>query len=483
MVLNEFAASKPGNAVIARSLLKTGLLILTGFVVWLLVPGPAGVSSADWNFFILFIFTIIGIVWQPLPMGVIILASLSLGSGLHVFSVEQALKGYSNGIGWIIVSAFLFARAFVKTGLGRRIALWFIRHLGKSSLRLGYSLALTDLVLAPVTASNTARAGGIIFPVARSLAQEFQSEPGPSAGRIGAYLLFTSYQADIITSALFLTAMAANGLSIEIARKTAGVEITWGLWLLASILPGLVSLLVVPYLVHRTYPPELDRTPEAQDYARRELAKLGPPSREERILMAVFMVLAAVWATSVLHSISTVTAALGAVCVLLATRVLEWDDVAGDRRAWGTFIWFGGVVSLAGILTGTQLISWFVAHMSRLFGQGRGLEALLVLIVIYVYVHYGFASMTSQIIALYGPFLAIAIAAGAPPLLAALAFCFFSNLYASLTHYGDGAAPIFYGSGYIDQKSWWRVGLYISIANLVIWLGVGLPWWHLMGIW
>lgn len=462
--------------------LKLLVLVGAGLLAAFLGP-PQAIESADWRMLCLFATTVLGVLWQPYPLPAIILFSLALGSALGVISVGQALDGYSAGITWIIVSAFLFARAFIQTGLGRRIALLLIRRLGKSSLRLGYSLAITDLILAPATASNTARAGGIVFPVARSLSQEFGSHPGETARKIGSYLLFTSYQANVVTSATFLTAMAANALSVRIALDTAGVEITWQLWFAAASLPAALSLAGLPWLIHRTYPPELKETPEARRFAQRELDKMGPPSPQENRLGVVFIALALTWGSATFHGVSTLSAALLAVSALVFLEVLDVDDIVAEKAAWSTLIWFGGMLSLAGALSDGNLIPLLIESLKGLFSGGHGLITLIVLALVYFYIHYGFVSMTAQIVALYGAFLAIALAAGAPPLLSALILCFFSNLYASTTHYGDGAAPIFFGSGYIDQRSWWRVGFYISVFNIGIWLGVGLPWWKILGIW
>ena len=471
--------SSPNRAARLRLL----LLLAAGLALGLGVAPPSGLETQDWHLLLLFILTVAGILWQPYPVPVLVIVALSLGSTTGIMTLNQALSGFSSSVTWIIVAAFLFARAFVKTGLGRRIALTFIRKLGRSSLRLGYSLALTDLVLAPVTPSNSARAGGIVFPVARSLAREFGSEPGSSPRKIGAYLLFTAYQANVVTSAMFLTAMAANALTIELARQTAGVEISWALWFYAASVPGLLSILTVPFLIHRAYPPELQDTLQAQQYAQRELDRMGPADRSEKLLGMIFVLLASVWATSALHSVSTVAAALAALSLLLVLDILQLEDVVGEKPAWSTFLWFGGMLSLAGALSQSGVISWFVGFLEAGFSGNLGMAALILLALLYFYLHYFFVSMTAQIIALYVAFLATALAAGAPPLLASLIFCFFSNLYASLTHYADGCAPIFYGSGYIEQSDWWRVGFYLSLANLAIWLGVGLPWWRWLGIW
>jgi DASS family divalent anion:Na+ symporter len=140
-------------------------------------------------------------------------------------------------------------------------------------------------------------------------------------------------------------------------------------------------------------------------------------------------------------------------------------------------------MSLATALNQSQVTNWFATIAAERLAGWPGIAALIVLVIIYTYVHYAFAGQTAHVVALYPPFLTVAVAAGAPPLLAALLLCFFSNLNSTLTHYSDGAAPIYYGSRYIEQATWWRIGFYLSFLHLLVWFGVGLPWWKLLGIW
>ena len=456
--------------------------ILFFVVLALMVPPPFGVTPLQWNTFFLFFGTIAAILWNRYPFTVVVLISLALGMILKTMTLDQALRGYSSSVTWIIVMAFIFARSFVKTGLGRRIALVLIRRLGSSSLRLGYAFALSDLTLAPVIPSNTARAGGIIYPIARSLVLEFDSRPGQSARRIGAYLLFTAYQSNIVTSALFLTAMAANPLAAQLAMDTAGVVIDWGTWFKAASVPGFCSLFLVPALIYLTYPPEIKKTPEAGRFARRELSALGSMSRDERILAVVFVLLALTWATSSWHGTSAVAAAFLAIGLLLAGGVLTREDLSEESSAWETFLWFGGFLSIAGAVSDSGLIQQLLSSPGAWFQSWNPILALIFLVLAYTYLHYVFVSMTAHIIALYAAFLTLAVSAGAPALLSALVLAFFSNLYACLTHYGDGAAPIFFGSGYIELKDWWRIGFLLSVLHLVVWLGIGLIWWRLIGV-
>jgi len=469
---------------VRRGQIKT-LVAICGCAVLLraVVPIPEGLDAKSWSLLTLFLAALAGLILQPVPIGVVFLSALSVGLLGGVLTPAQALAGYSSNILWLIVIAFLFARAFVKTNLGRRIALLIIGRIGTSSLRLGYALSLTDLVLAPVTASNTARAGAIVFPIAVSLSREFDSHPGPTASRIGTFLLFTAYQANLVTSALFLTAMASNPLAVAFASQIAGVQISWTTWLVAASLPGAISFLLVPYVIHKWMPPGIQHTPEARRYATSQLDALGPPSAHEKILAGVFLALAVVWGTQQLHGIDTMVAGLAALCILLLGNVLSWDDVTGEARAWDTFIWWGAMMSLATALNQSLAPSWFAAIAGHSLAGWPAMAALLMLVVVYTYVHYAFAGQTAHVVALYAPFLTVAVAAGAPPLLAALLFGFFSNLNSTLTQYSDGAAPIFYGSRYIDLKAWWRVGFYLSVLHLLVWLGAGLPWYRFLGIW
>jgi DASS family divalent anion:Na+ symporter len=105
------------------------------------------------------------------------------------------------------------------------------------------------------------------------------------------------------------------------------------------------------------------------------------------------------------------------------------------------------------------------------------------LCLVYFYSHYMFASNTAHVSSMYAPFLGVAIAVGAPPLLAALALGFFSNLFSGTTHYGTGPAPILFGSGYVDLRTWWGLGALLSVVNILIWLGIGGLWWKFLGYW
>lgn len=471
-------APKPANHLALR-----WLPVLASAAVILLIPRPSSLTPEAWRLLAIFVATVIGLIARPVPMGVIAILSITVTALTKTVTPQFALSAFANPVIWLIVSAFIFSRAVVQTGLGRRIAFWIVRSFGTSALRLGYALAGADLIVAPFIPSDTARAGGVIFPIARSLAEGFGSFPGPTARKLGAYLMQCSYHVGCTTAALFLTSMAANPLCAEFARRFAGVEITWGTWAMASLVPGAVSLAVLPWLIHRLDKPELHHTPEAREMAHRELTAMGPMSRGERFLIAILLVVIVGWVAQRWHGLHPAIIAYAGISLIVLTGVIRWEDVLEERRAWDALIWFGGLVMLADGLEKLGVIGTLTSWLSTHLVGWEWLVALLAIVLIYVLLHYGFASMTAHITALYPAFLLLSLANGVPPLLAAMALAFFSNLNASLTHYGTGPAPIFFGSGYVPLATWWRVGLLVVLFQLVIWLGLGLLWWRLIGLW
>jgi DASS family divalent anion:Na+ symporter len=474
-------ATEPVRSM-AGTLTRWAIVIGSGLLV-LAAPVPAGIELQSWRLFAIFVSTMLGLIVQPLPGGAMVLLGVAATAIFRVLPPATALAGYSETVVWLVLAAFMIARGMIKSGLGRRIALMFVRVLGHTSLGLGYSLALTDGVLGTVIPSNSARAGGIIFPLTKSIAESYGSKPGPTATVLGAFLMPLIYQTDVIVCAMFLTGQASNPLLAGFTQQVTGTEITYARWALGAIVPGLVSLALVPLLIYRLFPPVVKHTPDAASFARRELDAMGRLSRSEVFMLATFVLIFLLWLTTRWHGIDAAVVALLGLAGLLITGVLTWHDVVTERAAWDVFIWYGGLVLLARELSDSGVTRWFADSTAGLLGGWTWPYALAVLVVVYFYAHYAFASITAHATAMYIPFLVVAIAAGAPPIFAALILIYFSNLCASLTHYGTTPAPIFFGAGYVTQARWWRIGLTVSVAHILVWSTLGSLWWKALGWW
>lgn len=466
--------------VLQHQLFTFFMCVLVGAGIWF-SPIPTGVTPQAWHLFAIFVFTILGLIFKPFPMGAVALMGCGITALTQTLSIDQALSGFTNNIVWLIVIAFFIARGFIKTGFGMRVAYFMMGTFGKSTLGMAYAMAFTDILLAPTIPSVTARAGGVIYPVVTALSKAFGSDPVTSPRKLGAFLVQTVFQVGAVTSAMFLTAMAGNPMIAQLAESN-GIEITWGGWALAAFLPGVVSIILIPYILYKIYPPEMKKTPEAKEIAKEKLQELGPISKNEWFMIGTFCLLITLWIFGKSLGVNaTVTAMIG-ISVLIISKVLSWNDVLEEKGAWDTLVWFSVLIMMASFLGKLGLTGWF---SDLIMGRVQGMPWLMgfsILALIYFYTHYFFASNLAHISAMYAPFLILSIALGTPPALAALLLAFFSSLFGTLTQYGSGPAPILFGSGFVPIGKWWQMGFVISIINIVIWTLVGALWWKLLGL-
>jgi DASS family divalent anion:Na+ symporter len=458
------------------------IVLIIGLLLWFM-PKPDDVQSNAWHLFAIFVATIIGVILKPLPIGALSILAMTVATITNTLSLDTALAGFQNTIAWLVVFAFFISRGFIKTGLGDRIAYYFVSLFGKRTLGLSYGLLASEVILAPAIPSVTARTGGVLFPIVKGLAHSFGSNPEEGTERrIGSYLMKVSYQGSVITSAMFLTAMAANPFLVGLTEQ-AGYSLSWGTWALAALLPGILSLIVMPLILYKIYPPTIKSTPHAAEIARKKLSEMGKLTQNEWLMLSVFIVLVVLWIFGNPLHISATLAALLGLALLIVFNVLDWKDVIEEANAWDTFIWFSILIMMATALNTLGFTPWFSEQIVGIVGGMNWVLAFSLLTLIYFYSHYFFASNTAHVGALYPSFLMVAIGVGAPPTLAILVFAFSSNLFGGLTQYGSGPAPLFYGSGYIDIKDWWKLGFILSVANIVIWFGLGALWWKLLGMW
>jgi len=281
---------------------------------------------------------------------------------------------------------------------------------------------------------------------------------------------------------MFLTSMAGNPLIARLARDH-GIEITWASWAIAALVPGLISLIVVPYVLYRLISPTIRYTPHAKIMAAEKLVSMGPMQFKEWVMLATFFLLLILWIFGPFFGVGATVAAMLGLAILFITGVLKWKDALEEHGAWDTFIWFATLVTLATFLNKFGLAPWFsswiVGHVSG-FSWAVGFA---IVSLIYFYTHYFFASNVAHIGAMYAPLLIVSIALGTPPELAALTLAFLSNLFGGLTHYGSGPAPILFGSGYVSVSQWWKMGFLVSVVNIAIWIIGGGLWWKVLGLW
>ncbi len=468
--------------------------VVVAAVLALIAP-PAGLAPHAWYFFAIFAGVIVGLMLEPLPGAAVGLIGVCVATVLSPWvlfapaelakagfkpanaSLTWALSGFSNTTVWLIFAAFMFALGYEKTGLGRRIALWLVKAMGKKTLTLGYAVTIADAVLAPFTPSNTARSGGTVYPVIRNLPALYDSKPNdPSARRIGSYLMWVAIAATCVTSSMFLTGLAPNLLAMELVNKTAKVNVTWMEWFTAFAPAGFVLLAAVPLLAWVFYKPEVTGGDEVPNWARAELAKMGHLTVREIALGALVMLALALWIFGG-NLINATTVALVVIGLMILGKVVSWDDILANKPAWNTLVWFATLVALADGLNKVGFVKWFADSIGSQVAGMPPTVAMVVLVSVFFFTHYLFASSTAHVTAMLPVMLAVGM--GIPGLdirTFSLVLMLSLGIMGILTPYATGPSPVYYGSGYLPSKDYWRLGAIFGAIFFAVFLGVALVW-------
>ena len=464
-------------------------------VLLALIPAPEGLPQHAWYYFAIFTGVIVALMTEPMPGGAIGLIGVVTVTVLAPFvlygpdelarpgfnpadaALAWALSGFANTTVWLIFAAFMFALAYDKTGLGKRIALTLVRLMGRNTLQLGYAIVAADTMLAPFTASSTARSAGTIYPVIRNVPGLYGSLPNdPSARKIGSYVMWVSLSASAITSSLFLTALAPNLLALEIIRRTINIEIDWLSWFLAMAPAGILLLLALPLLVYWIYPPGIKRSEEVRQWADKELAQMGAMSARE-VTVAVLVTMALVLWIFGGRYVNATTVALIVIAMMLVTKVFAWEDILKYTVAWNTLAWFATLVTLADGLNRVGFVSWFAESIAGELAGVTPIVAMVVLIAVFFFAHYMFASVTAHTTAMLPVMLAVGATIPAMPMREyALLLSLTIGIMSVLSPYASGVNSVYYGSGYLPAPDFWRLGGIFGLIFITVFLAVSVPW-------
>jgi citrate:succinate antiporter/L-tartrate/succinate antiporter len=477
---------------------KAGIPLLVWFVLVLwgaFIGPPEGLRINTWYYFAMFIAVILGLILEPIPAAAIGMIGIAVGASMRYVnadigqSINWALAGFADTTVWLIFGAFVFSMGYNKTGLGRRIALMLVRWLGGRTLGLGYAISLADLVIAPGTPSNTARSAGTIFPVIRNIPALYNSEPNsPTARKIGSYIMWTAFAATCVTSSMFITALAPTAAALAIVKTATKIDVNWLQYAQGFLPVGVVLFLLLPVLVFLIYPPEVKISKEIPQWAGQELAKLGKVTRQELIMVGLVILALVLWITGSntlfklpylgSNFINATTVVLVGVALMIVTQIVTWDDILANKSAWNVLVWFATLITLANGLNQVGFVGWFANIASAPLKGLDPMVAMVLLVALFYFIHYFFASLTAHTTAVLPLVLGVGVKLLPATLVAPFALlCVYSlGLIGILTPYATGPSPVYYGSGYISRADFWKLGLMFGVIFFAALVIIGVPY-------
>lgn len=413
------------------------LPVIIGCVLWIITPfRPAAITPIAWHLFALFIATIVACITKPLPMVGSTLVAVTIGTLLHIFNIKEVSASFGNTTVWLIAMCLFMSAGFIRSGLGKRVAYLFMG-----------------------------------------------SDPKEGTQRkLGSYLIFNEYEVNIVTSTMFLTGLAGNMVALGIA-KTQGITVSWMQWFLAAIVPGLISLILVPFILYKIYPPEVKETPNANAWASKKLEEMGKMTPAEKIMACVFVLALLLWLLGSSIGIDATLVGFIAVSILLISGVITVKDMMDQKGAWSLIVWLSIVMLMSQKLMKLGFFPWFSKELGLMLHGVNWVWVLVILFLVYFYIHYMFPSITTQSSAVLAGFLSIALGAGVPKLMAGLMLGFAGSIFCSTTPYSAGPAALLSTTGYVKSSDWWKLSAIFGVSLNIVWLVGGLLWTKIIGFW
>ena len=453
-----------------------------------IIPAPAGLPQDGWYFLAVFFATLLALILETFPpaltglIGVLVATVLMLvpaSAGVPATpssSIGWALSSFSNRVVWLVFGALVYALGYEKSGLSKRLALILIKFFGRNTLGLGYAVAFADLSLAPFMSCVTSRSAGTIYPILTKIPSLFEKESPQAGAYVGRYIMWTAIATTCVTSSMFLTGLAPNALSLSIAENLASVHISWFDWWLAFLPAGLLLFFSVPLISYFLYSPKIKSSQLVADWARNELTSLGPMRKNEWIMLGLisFVILAVIFGGKYFTS---TTIALSITILMVLFKVISFDDILSNKKAWNILIWFACLITLATGLKKTGVSIWFSYLLTDVF-QGYSTQNLIILLTLsYFVLHYLFASVAAHTTALLPIFITIGLSIpGANMYVLSLMLALSLGLMGIISPYATGPSPIYYNSGYIKRRDYWWLGLSFGTIYILTHLLVSYNW-------
>ncbi|RKS05936.1 sodium-dependent dicarboxylate transporter 2/3/5 [Nocardiopsis sp. Huas11] len=300
--------------------------------------------------------------------------------------IADVAPSYGADVIFLFMGGFMLALAMQKWNLHKRMALGIVAAVGSSPVRLigGFMLATGFITM---WVSNTA-AAIMMLPVGVSVVALVTQLRGgkKDANFATALMLGIAYSASI-GSVATLIGTPPNALMVGFLAENYDITIGFGQWMMVGVPLAVVFLAVAWVVLTRfVFPPETKKLDGAQGLIREELKEMGPVTRGEKLVAAVFALAACSWivipllarnetvagAVPFLSSVSdSVIAIAVAVALFLipvgnGERLLDWETAV--RLPWGILLLFGGGIALSKQFGDTGLSEWIGVQVGVLDG-------------------------------------------------------------------------------------------------------------------
>ncbi|MEW5733765.1 MAG: DASS family sodium-coupled anion symporter [Thermodesulfobacteriota bacterium] len=426
---------------------------------------------------------------MPLPVVSFCIGLLALMAG--IFDRELMPSLYWSDATWFIMGSLMFAGAFVKTGVDRRIAMMMFGKLKNPSLK--WVTLVIILVISPLTMFMSDHALAAMFlPIGIAMYSTAVMDFGRDDKELAKMLMICIGMAANLGGSLAPSGAARNIIMMSYTEGMYGVVIGFGQWCMYCMPFLILAMPALWVLINWRFKPEITNLSAAVSVVRREVEKTGGKwTRDQKVALIIFLCTLFGWITesNLILKLTGIRFGIGAITVLGAVAyilagVVNWRDYQ-TRVDWGVVWLYAGAIIFGALLIKTGAAYWLarsIVGITANFGLDKGIGLLLTGNII--------VGLVTQLMA-DGP----ACAAVGPVTLAMaglqhpgswmIPFTAMSTAIASSFAYmlviGTPPNAIIYSSGYLEAKDYLRVGVPLWFVNMGILMLMTAVYWPLLG--
>ena len=476
---------------------KYGLIlsIAVFFLIWLL-PTPTGMTLVQHKLLSIFgaaivIWITIGVNFAVSTFAIVALLYFWIGNptgalakdGSLIRNAAFAVSGFASPSLWLLVTGFVLSIAMTKTGVAKRIALTIMKSMGKTPAGAIAASMLANFIVAPFTPSNTARTAAML-PIIEGIATAYNAKPGQS--NFGKALALSATFTSNITGSAFLTGTIPNPVALGLIAGAAGASVftTWSFWAMAAIPTNIIILACTLWLCLRLFPSEVKSVPGGMEYINKQLNEMGPMSLAEKKAVGYFLLALGMWSTDSIHKFDSTMIAfvVGLLIFLPRIGVLEWKETE-KSLPWELFVYFGGVLTLSGVLMNTKSFEWLVkAVMAGLGLQSLPMMPLLIILLGFsIFSHVIWSTTTAMTGVMIPIYIGLAQAMNFPiiPFCVPLAIMMAYALFLPFNTMGN---IIVFGAGYYSVSDQLKTSIILGLIIWGLWIVTAFTWWKWIGL-
>jgi len=452
------------------------LSIIAGYSISQITP-PEGLTPQAMTAIGVLVFAVGWWICQIVPEYVTGILMCTFWAATKSVKFNVAFSTFAGTGWWMMVGAFALGAVAGRTGLLRRISLYVLTLFPATFKGQVLGLMGAGTVISPLVPSMNAKSA-LSAPLALAISDSLGAErKSPAASG----LMAACYTGFVLMGHIFLSGSFSHYMLISILPEQYK-NVSWFDWFLWALPWGVVAFTGLALYIFWAYKPE---KPLAlpKGYGRKELERIGPMTKDEKIVLAVILCALLGWMTSFIHHVSGAVIAVLAMCVLLGVKTMTKEDFK-SRIEWPAIFLIGCVFNMARVVKALNIDTWLTDALKPIMGMvmTNTFTMIVSIVVVIILIRFLITNMTSGSIIVAIVMMPSVMAAGINPWIVIFVAFTAANLF--FFKYMNTIYLCAQFTTHGEMSDHWPMAKFCMAFTVISTIGflVSVPFWKMFGL-